>query len=160
MIDLDQLDKKLLHILQTNDVFTPNIREIAQMLGVAPSTIHFRISRLTKDGVITAPHLTVRGVTVGRSLTMICLVKVKPGQGSEKKTFHELVPRQLSALSQIQEIHVLQGGWDILVKLLVRDTREYNDILRNSILTLGGIQEVVGLTSLETVKDSDTVLLE
>ena len=50
ILDLDDIDKKLINILQENADLT--YAELGRKLGISPSTVYMRVRRLKEKGII------------------------------------------------------------------------------------------------------------
>ena len=66
---LDEIDKNILHILQENA--RTSYREIQDRLGISIGTIHNRISKLKKNGVIEGYTLRLNNEKLGYKLTFL-----------------------------------------------------------------------------------------
>ena len=66
---LDEIDKDILHILQENA--RTSYREIQDRLGISIGTIHNRISKLKKNGVIEGYTLRLNNEKLGYKLTFL-----------------------------------------------------------------------------------------
>src|SRR5262249_54463240 len=81
MTELDDIDRKLLALLQTDDRLA--LAELSKKIGVAASTLNDRIKRLVRNGVITGFHARVSSDAIGLDLLAFMLIgwsdpKVEP----------------------------------------------------------------------------------
>jgi len=60
---LDEIDRKLLALLQDNDRL--GLAELGKSVGSAPSTVNDRIKRLVRNGVITGFHARLAADVAG-----------------------------------------------------------------------------------------------
>ena len=74
MKTLDRIDKGLLKILQDDARIT--YAEIAKKLGIAESTVRFRVKRLVDRGIITRFTALINPRKAGFSIALIAMVKV------------------------------------------------------------------------------------
>src|SRR5205085_6056000 len=70
--NLDEIDRKLLVLLQENDRL--GLAELGKAAGSAASTVNDRIKRLVRNGVITGFHARVAAEVVGLELLAFILV--------------------------------------------------------------------------------------
>ncbi|MDX1351264.1 MAG: Lrp/AsnC family transcriptional regulator, partial [Putridiphycobacter sp.] len=70
MSDLDQIDLKLLELLQESGKLTT--KEIAQQVNLSPTPVYERIKRLEREGVIKQYVAVVEAEKVGKGLIVFC----------------------------------------------------------------------------------------
>ena len=71
---LDEIDKQIIRILQDNA--RTSYREIQDKLGISIGTIHNRISKLKKTGVIEGYTLRLNNEKLGYKLTFLIRINV------------------------------------------------------------------------------------
>ncbi len=133
--DIDILDKGILQILLThgNTPYT----DIAKELGVSGGTIHVRMKKMEEAGIVTGSKLTVDYSKLGFDVCAYIGVYL------EKGSVYPNAKKELEKIDEIVEMHYTTGSYNILVKLICRDTNH----LRN---TLDRIQEIPGIQRTET----------
>lgn len=72
--ELDEIDKDIIRILQ-EDART-SYREIQDKLGISIGTIHNRISKLRKHGIIEGYTLKLNNIKLGYKLTFLIRVQI------------------------------------------------------------------------------------
>ncbi|KJS11418.1 MAG: AsnC family transcriptional regulator [Peptococcaceae bacterium BRH_c8a] len=129
---LDNIDLTTLQILQDNA--RCSYQEIANRLGVSRVTIYERVRKLTENGFIEGFHVKVNARRIGYPVTAIVgLITI---QGSEAyRTINEL-----RAIYEVEEIHVVTGRYDYLVKVRARDNEDLQQILLTRIDQVHGFQ--------------------
>ena len=78
----DTLDKKLLALLQMNARMPTS--ELARKLGVARSTVHERIARLERTGVITGYTTVLSRPAQDNPVRALVMLAVEQGVGAEQ----------------------------------------------------------------------------
>jgi Lrp/AsnC family leucine-responsive transcriptional regulator len=146
MNDLDDIDRKLLALLQTDDRLA--LAELGKKIGAAPSTLNDRIKRLVRNGVITGFHARVSPDAVRLDLLAFMLVgwsdpKVEP-------VFLEKIRQSPAVL----ECHHVTGAWNYLLKVRIRNTRELEAFLANTVKAVRGVQRTETLIALSTAKET------
>lgn len=158
-LELDELDKNIVRLLQNKKMCGPKISKIANALKLPSSTIHSRIKHLEKEKVITGYNALVDSKKLGKPLTVFALLKLKYPEEPEEIKFDEMVAEKIAVSSpQIQEVHALTGDWELIVKLKVSDTDDYYKLAKECIVPAGRIIKVNGLMSLKTIKEESIVL--
>ena len=75
MSDLDQIDLKLLELLQQSGKLTT--KEIAKQVNLSPTPVYERIRRLEREGIIKKYVALVEAEKVGKSLIVFCDITLK-----------------------------------------------------------------------------------
>ena len=80
--ELDNVDRGILHLLQV-DARDTTAQEIADKVGVSPSTIRNRISQLEVDGVIRGYHPEIDYEEANLPLQVVFVITASPAKRSE-----------------------------------------------------------------------------
>lgn len=132
MQPLDAMDLTIMKTLQENA--RSSYQDIAGRIGVSRVTVHERIRKLIESGIIEGFHARVNARRIGYPVTAI--VGLNTIQGSESyRTIEEL--RQLA---EVEEVHVVTGRYDYLVKVRAMDNEDLQRILFNKIDQVYGFQ--------------------
>jgi Lrp/AsnC family transcriptional regulator for asnA, asnC and gidA len=118
---LDRTDRKIIEALQ-KDARIP-FTEIGMKLGVSDATIHIRVKKMLKAGIIKKYTVVVNESLFGRNVACYMLLKVKPE--SIEEVSKKLV--ELESVTLIQELH---GSNDILIKIGAMDLERLRDMIR------------------------------
>lgn len=121
---LDRTDRAIVEALQ-NNARLPN-KQLAEIVGLAPSTCLERVRALVARGVVEGFHAHVDRAALGRSLEAIHAVRIRPHSRAHVDAFWEYV----LALPEVIEVFHVTGADDFLVHVGVADT----DALRNFVL--------------------------
>ncbi|MFF5788973.1 Lrp/AsnC family transcriptional regulator [Streptomyces sp. NPDC012693] len=113
---MDELDSALVRMLQEEGRRTN--RDMAQELGIAPSTCLERIRALRRSGVLTGFHAEADLAAIGRGLQAVIAVRVRPPTRAVIEAFQAF----LEGMPEVVSIFVLTGNDDFLVHVAVRDT--------------------------------------
>ena len=70
---MDQKDKNILNLLRKNSRYS--IREMASELGMRPSTVHVRMTKLQKDGIIEQFTIKTNDKAVDESFLVLLSIK-------------------------------------------------------------------------------------
>ena len=89
MHTLDDIDKKILNLLQDNA--TLPLKTIAEKLGTSIATTQRRISQLTDAKIIECTVAIVDAVKVGRPLTVLVLIKMVNSNTPMQHRFERLM---------------------------------------------------------------------
>jgi Lrp/AsnC family transcriptional regulator, leucine-responsive regulatory protein len=146
---LDEIDRRLLALLQDNDRL--GLAELGQAVGSAPSTVNDRIKRLVRNGLITGFHARVAPEAVGLELLAFILVA-----WSDPKVEPKFLDR-IRKTPHVLECHHVTGAWNYLIKVRVKNTRELESLLASTVKAVSGVQRTDTMIALSSVKEGWTV---
>jgi Lrp/AsnC family transcriptional regulator, leucine-responsive regulatory protein len=147
MTEIDKIDRRILSILQTDGRISAV--DLAERVGLSPTTAGERLRRLLKEGYITGfgarlnPHLLGFGLLV---FVEVLLDKTTPD------VFNRFAAA-VSKAPEVLECHMVAGGFDYLVKTRVADMAAYRRFLGEVLLTLPGVRETRTYAAMEEVKN-------
>jgi DNA-binding Lrp family transcriptional regulator len=113
MAAVDELDSAIVRELQVNARQTN--RDLAQKVGIAPSTCLERVRLLRERGVIGGYHAEVSLPALNRHVQALLHVQVRPLSRDVIEGFKGYV----TALPEVLEVFVVAGGDDFLVHVAV-----------------------------------------
>ena len=105
---LDDIDVEILKILQTDCRVT--LDQMSKMLNVPKSTLHYRIKRLEKQGVIEGYYAKINPAKLGKEYITVTLVRAKYGPG-----YHKKVGEKLAKLPGVWAVYFVLGETDFIV---------------------------------------------
>lgn len=133
MPDLDQIDLKLLELLQQSGKLTT--KEIAQQVNLSPTPVYERIKRLEREGIIKKYVAVVEAEKVGKGLIVFCDITLKE---HTKEIGHHFV-QDIMLSKYVSECYNISGDYDFRLKVMVRDMKHYQDFVLNE---LGSIKNI------------------
>lgn len=128
MVQLDELDKKILALLQKNGRATH--MEIARQLSVGHTRVRDRILRMEEAGVITGYRAVINPQVLGFGIHCVILVEV-----DQQHDFDTFVA-DLMKMDEVVEVVNLTGEYDVIVRIWARDLAHLRSVLYNEISTL------------------------
>ena len=129
-MELDNMDLEILNLLQ-EDSSTPFV-EIAEKMGVTDGTIHQRIKKLKKAGVIKRFTVQLDQELIRGDSLVYLLVTVNPG-------YLESVSKEVSTYRNVLEVHEVHTQGDLLIKVRASSQEEVRDIVVNQIRKIEGV---------------------
>jgi Lrp/AsnC family transcriptional regulator, leucine-responsive regulatory protein len=150
----DPQDVAILRLLATDARLSQ--RRIAREVGMSPPAVAERMARLERSGVIRGYRAEIDRSVLGYPL--IVYIGVVAVQGADQPQ----VVRDLRDLPEVEDVHVVTGPKDLLVRLRVRDHEHLKDALFDRIWSMPGIDRTetyISLVQMEP-KDVDIALLE
>lgn len=135
---LDETDLQILKTLQKNAKLTT--KELADAVHLTPTPVFERQKRLEKKGYIKKYVAILDPERLGLGLLVFCKVKLK-------QINHELADsfvRRIQRVPEVTECYNISGAYDYLLKVRVRDMRQYQEFVINK---LGDIDTVGSIES-------------
>ncbi len=147
---LDEIDKSLLRILQDN-AKTP-YSKISKQLGVSEATVHLRIKKLMKLGVIKRFQAIVDPEKVGKDVVAIVALTVDP-----KK--YENVLEKLKSMPDVYDIYDVTGEYYTILKVRVSSREELTRVL-DEIGSIDGVESTRTMFVLRTIKEESRIRID
>ncbi|RLA19828.1 MAG: Lrp/AsnC family transcriptional regulator [Gammaproteobacteria bacterium] len=153
-VDLDGCDKAILNVLQS----TGRIRnvELAEKVHLSPPATHARVKRLETEGVITGYAAKLDRNKTGHDCMCFISVSLELHQTEKQKLFFDAV----QGLPQVLECHHLTGESDYLLKVVIRNNREMEDFITNTLLPMPGMSRVHTSVVLREIKSNSALLMD
>lgn len=120
-MQLDRTDFALIRLLRKN-ARMPN-KDLAEAVGIAPSTALERVRRLRNEHAILGYHAEVAPSAVGIALQAMVAVRLARHSRALVESFHD----HLMALPEVLSFYHLAGADDFLVHVGVRDSDHLRD---------------------------------
>ncbi len=117
----DDIDVKLLKLLARNS--RASLRELAKSLGVAVSTVHARLQKLLRDGLIKRFTIVPDYERLGYPITAVILVSVEGGAIEE-------VASRLAEEPNLIAVYDVTGDYDLILVGKFRSMSELNLFLK------------------------------
>ncbi|MEM7194536.1 MAG: Lrp/AsnC family transcriptional regulator [Pseudomonadota bacterium] len=153
MIELDAKDRKILNLLQRNNM-TPH-REIADRVGLSTPAVTRRIGRLRKSGTVRADVSVIDAESVGRPLTIVTQVVADSDQ---LKSLDQL-RRTFGQCPQIQQCFYVTGDADFVLIFSVANISEYNELTRKLFFSTEHVKRFTTFVAMETLKSDLMVVI-
>ena len=115
---VEQKDRGIIGILKENSRLS--IRDIAKKTSIRPSTVHQRMQKLVKEGVIEKFTIKLNNKAIGENFIVFMLVKTKP---------NVILGNKIVQNNYVKEVFGLTGEYDLLLKLKFSNIEEFNDFV-------------------------------
>jgi len=138
---IDNLDLEILEILTQNSKVS--YTEIAKKLIVSPGTIHVRLKKMERSGIVKGSVLKVDYRKLGYDLTAFIGIYLKSSSDYQQAL------QELKEISEVVESHFTTGSYSIYIKLIARNTDHMHEILTQKIQKIKDIQRTETMLSLE-----------
>ena len=141
-------DMRILHELENDS--NRRVADLAKKLGMPRSTIHSRIKRLEKDGIIKTYKAIVDYEKLGKPVTALVHITITSRQSAKEIT------EKLDKMKNVEDIFVVAGGADIVTKVRFRNTHEIGKFIfegEKGLRSWPGVEKTVSMIVLEAKKE-------
>jgi Lrp/AsnC family leucine-responsive transcriptional regulator len=150
----DATDRAILAIL-LRDARTP-LQQISEQVKLSSTSCWNRVKRMTDCGLIQAYTVKLDLACLGYHDTVIVQVTL---DSHSEETLYEF-GRALEDIPEVLEAMLVSGDYDYVIRLAVKDTRDYERLLRERLYKIPGIRHSKSSFVLRTLKRADAPLLE
>lgn len=148
---LDAIDKKLVSLLQQDSKQTN--KELSNKLGLSVTAIYERIKKLEKEGVIVKYVALIEKEKVHRAFVAFCHIKLV----QHSKDFVVKFEREVAKLEEVAECYHISGDYDYLLKVLVKDMKEFRDFMVGKLTTINHIGSTHSMFMINEVKHTTAI---
>jgi len=153
---LDDKDVKIIRALQKNA--REPLKKLSRKTRISISTLHDRIKRLEKEGVIEGYRLELDPDKVGKSLTAMVLVSMKYFHPEEKGALsQDQVAKKIAGFPEVQEVFIMAGDWDIWIKAKCGTNLELADFVTKKLRRMKGVDKTITYNVMYRIKDTSVV---
>lgn len=124
---LDELDAKIVTLFTEQPRIS--VLEASRLLEVARATVQARLDRMMQNGVISGWGPRVNPAQFGYPVVAFCSLTIMQDTG------HDAVAEKLSSIPEVQEIHTVSGGSDLLTKVVARSNADLQRVIDSIIAT-------------------------
>lgn len=126
----DELDYTILRELQKDCRIA--LQDIANKVGAPTSTVHYRVKRLEKEGIIDGYYAHIDPEKLGMDYLTVIHVRAAYGPG-----YHKRIGKELAKIRGIWAVYFTLGDNDFIVITRSRNKTEYLKILEKLTATPG-----------------------
>ncbi|RRH93040.1 Lrp/AsnC family transcriptional regulator [Mesorhizobium tamadayense] len=150
---MDQIDKKLLNLLQ-RDASKTNV-EMADEVALSPSSCLRRVRRLRKTGVIDRIVAILNPAGTGRVLKALVTVELKLHGEQHTRRFLDLASAEVA----VSQAYSVTGEADIALFLHLRDMAEYEALCDRLFREQTNVARFVTMMVIRTAKEETAIAL-
>lgn len=125
MDNLDDKDLQLLRLLQNDSKLT--VKELAKEVNLSPSPVFERVKRLEQEGYIKKYAAVLDAEKLNLGFTVYCQLKLKSNDSYLAIEFE----REILEIEEVAECYSISGDFDFLLKVYVRDMKQYQNFVFN-----------------------------
>ena len=144
---LDRFDRAILRALELDGRLT--VVALAARIGLSKSPTQARLRRLEAAGVIRGYRAVIDPAALDRAHVVFVEVRLGDTREASLAAFDIAV----RAVPEIEECHLIAGGFDYLLKLRTRDIGHYRQVLAEKLSSLPHVTSTSTHVAMETVKE-------
>lgn len=144
---LDRLDHAILRVLATEGRIA--VVDLARRIGLSKSPTQARLRRLEQTGVITGYRALLDPIRMGLAHVAFVEVRLSDTREAALQAFN----RAVTAVPEIEQCHMIAGGFDYLLKVRTADIAAYRRVMAERISTLPHVAATSTYVAMEAVKE-------
>jgi Lrp/AsnC family transcriptional regulator for asnA, asnC and gidA len=136
-LNLDKLD------LQIIEHAAISYADLGKKLFVSGGTIHVRIKKLQKDGVVKGTKLNPDLKLLGYDVIAFIGIYLK------ESSLYDSVAKELHKINEIVRLNYTTGNYSMFAEIVCKDISELRDVLHEKLQKIKGIERTETFISLE-----------
>ena len=145
--EIDKFDRKILKALSQNARMS--ITELATHIGLSKTPCHNRLKRLEQEGYILGYIALLDPMKMDMEHIAFVEVKLSDTRAKALSEFNAAIRK----IHEIEQCHMIAGGFDYLLKIRTQDIRSYHQLLGEKISSLPHLAHTSTFVAMEAVKD-------
>ena len=150
---LDEKDVAILQLIQENSKLTAN--QIAKKVNSPITTVFAKIKRMEEQGIIKQYRaiLSPEKLSLGTASFILASVSYA-SKADETPVSQRAVAEEIARFPEVQEVHIITGDWDLLVKLRAENVDEVGRFVVDKLRLIKGLEKTLTCMVFETVKET------
>ena len=145
---MDEKDLQILNILRRNGRSTGP--ELSRLTRLPSTTVHNRVKRLEKEGIIRGYAAVLDPQKMGRAVSAFVLVSVHyPGI---RHFSQDEVARKIKALPGVEQVAVVAGESDLILQASVEDITALNRLVTEQLRAIPGVDKTRTMVILNQIE--------
>ncbi|MGC9419108.1 MAG: Lrp/AsnC family transcriptional regulator [Rhodovulum sp.] len=145
---LDRHDRAILRVLAAEGRIP--VAELARRIGLSKTPTQARLRRLEQDRIITGYRAMLNPIRLGLAHVAFVEVRLTDTREAALKQFNAAV----RAIPEIEECHMIAGGFDYLLKVRTADMASYREVMADRLSALPHVANTSTYVAMEAVKDT------
>ena len=156
MSQMDEDSLEILRSLQRNCKLP--VTDISSKIGSPTSTIYAKIKRMETSRTIKNYKAVLDAKQLDRGTTAFILASFayRP-PGVEEPLSQREIAAAVAQFPEVQEVHIITGDWDILIKVKAKDVEAVGQFVVDTIRTVKGIEKTLTCMVFDSVKETSDI---
>ena len=156
-IKLDEKDQAILQLIQENSKLTAN--QIAKKVNAPITTVFAKIKRMEELGIIKQYRAIIspEKFDLGTAAFILAAVSYTTTKPDGSLISQRDVAEEIARFPQVQEVHIITGDWDLLVKLRAENVDAVGKFVVDNLRLIRGLEKTLTCMVFETVKETTSL---
>lgn len=150
---IDNIDKKILEILQQNAKITNSL--LSKKIGLSPAPTLERVKKLERKGIISGYHAQLNLSKIGLGVSTFVLVSLK----EHNKRNINIFLNKIDKVKNVIECHHITGTGDFILKVVSENIASYQELMLDKVSEIEATDSLQSMVILSTFKDNKVMPL-
>jgi Lrp/AsnC family leucine-responsive transcriptional regulator len=153
---LDMKDLAILTLIQENSKLTA--KQIAKKINAPITTVFAKTKRMEELGIINGYRaiVTPEKLNAGTAAFILASVSYR-AKGDDAPVSQRTVAEEIARFPEVQEVHIITGDWDLLVKLRAESVDAVGKFVVDKLRLIKGLEKTLTCMVFKTVKETTTI---
>ncbi len=155
-LKLDEKDLAILLLIQENSKLTAN--QIAKKINAPITTVFAKIKRMEEQDIIKQYRaiLSPEKLNLGTAAFILASVSYR-SKTNDTPVSQRSVAEEIARFPEVQEVHIITGDWDLLVKLRAENVEAVGKFVVDKLRLIKGLEKTLTCMVFETVKETTSL---
>jgi Lrp/AsnC family transcriptional regulator, leucine-responsive regulatory protein len=157
-LKLDEKDLAILTLIQEDSKLTAN--QIAKKINTPITTVFAKTKRMEEMGIIKQYRaiLSPEKLNFGTAAFILAQVSYRTTKDNDETPITQRdVAEEIARFPEVQEVHIITGDWDLLVKLRAENVDAVGKFVVDKLRRIKGLEKTLTCMVFETVKESTSL---
>jgi Lrp/AsnC family transcriptional regulator, leucine-responsive regulatory protein len=157
-LKLDEKDIAILTLIQEDSKLTAN--QISKKIKAPITTVFAKTKRMEEMGIIKQYRAILAPEKLNLSTAAFILAQVSYRaikDNQETPITQRDVAEEIARFPEVQEVHIITGDWDLLVKLRAENVDAVGKFVVDKLRRIKGLEKTLTCMVFETVKESTSL---
>jgi DNA-binding Lrp family transcriptional regulator len=155
-VKLDEKDFAILTLIQKDSKLTA--KQISKKVEAPITTVFAKIKRMEEQGIIRQYRAIVSPEKLSAGTAAFILASVSyRAKADDLPVSQRNVAEEIARFPEVQEVHIITGDWDLLVKLRAQDVDAVGKFVVDKLRLIKGLEKTLTCMVFETVKETTEV---
>jgi Lrp/AsnC family transcriptional regulator, leucine-responsive regulatory protein len=157
-VKLDEKDRAILGLIQENNKLTS--KQISKKIDAPITTVFAKTKRMEELGVIKGHRaiLAAEKLEAGTAAFLLASVSYR-AKTQNLPISQRTVAEEIAKFPEVQEVHIITGDWDLLVKLRAESVDAVGKFVVDKLRLIEGLEKTLTCMVFETVKETTKINL-
>jgi DNA-binding Lrp family transcriptional regulator len=114
---------------------------------------------MEKAGIIKGYHAVLDATKLNASTTAFVLASFAYQRDGDKTLSQRQVAKEVAQFPEVQEVHIISGDWDILIKVRASDVESVGKFVVDKLRLVKGVEKTLTCLVFESQKETTSIPL-